>query len=68
VVFWNNVFNWLGESDWRQQVATAQAEISSPPAGPVNPPVSMAGQTLLVGLGMVVLAAFSWKSRPRSAR
>jgi hypothetical protein len=68
VLFWSNVFNWLGESDWGQQVTTAQVKISSPPSGPANQPASLAGQTMLAAVGMTVLAAFSWKSRPRSAR
>jgi hypothetical protein len=62
VIFWSNVFDWLGDGGENYQSATAAPVTISLPAPAAGKAVSLAGEMFLGALGMMVLSALAWKA------
>jgi hypothetical protein len=62
VIFWSNVFDWLGDGGENYQSAAA-APVNIPlPASAAGKAFSLAGEMFLGALGMMVLSALAWKA------
>jgi hypothetical protein len=62
VVFWSNVFAWLGGADANDQITAANAEpIAQTPVLATGTGRPIAGYLFLAALVMMILSAVSWK-------
>jgi hypothetical protein len=62
VIFWSNVFDWLGDGGEDYQAAAAVPVAVSSPAHAAGKAVSLSGQVFLGAMGIMVFSALAWKA------